>query len=137
MKAFATVFGRELAERRLLLLAALLLGLVALAAPWIPGLPPQSADELRGGVALVLTGLLTTVTAVLLGGSVIARDLAERRLGFYFSRPIPGGALWAGKLTAAVALVLASGVLASTPALLAGARLSRVLPEIGRASWRE
>ena len=61
------------------------------------------------------------MTAILLGGSVIARDLAERRLGFYFSRPLAGWEIWAGKLAAAAALTLGSALLVLLPtALLSG-----------------
>ncbi len=121
MRGFAAVFGREVAERRMLALLAFGLGLVPLAAPWIPGAGRENPAELRSALALALGLGLSAVTAILLGGSVIARDLAERRLGFYFSRPLAGWEIWAGKLAAAAALTLGSALLVLLPtALLSG-----------------
>lgn len=120
MRGFVAVFEREIVERRLLPLAALALGLVPLAAPLLPGLPAASPVEVRSGVALGLALIVSLVLAVLLGGSVIARDLGERRLGFYFARPLSGGAIWAGKLAAAVALSAGSALLVIVPASLLG-----------------
>ena len=51
---------------------------------------------------------------------MIARDLAERRLGFYFARPLSGSAIWAGKLAAAAALTVGAGLLVLLPATLVG-----------------
>ncbi|HEY7215210.1 MAG TPA: hypothetical protein VIC28_11305, partial [Thermoanaerobaculia bacterium] len=42
----------------------------------------------------------------------------ERRLGFYFSRPIPGWAVWAGKLAAAAGLALCVGAVILLPSFL-------------------
>ena len=120
MKGFAAVFEREIVERRLLPLAAFVLGLVPLAAPLLPGMPAAPPPVLRSGVALGLALIVSFVLAVLLGGSVIARDLGERRLGFYFARPLSGGAIWAGKLAAAAALAVGAGVLVLLPTSLLG-----------------
>ncbi len=47
MRGFVAVFEREIVERRLLPLAALVLGLVPLAAPLLPGLPSSSPAVIR------------------------------------------------------------------------------------------
>jgi hypothetical protein len=120
MRGFVAVFEREIVERRLLPLAALVLGLVPLAAPLLPGLPYSPPAVIRSGVALGLALIVSFVLALFLGGSVIARDLGERRLGFYFARPISGGAIWAGKLAAAAVLATGAGALVLLPALLIG-----------------
>ncbi|HSS51321.1 MAG TPA: hypothetical protein VLX28_20450 [Thermoanaerobaculia bacterium] len=120
MRGFVAVFEREIVERRLLLLGALILGLVPLAAPLVPGLPAASPAEVRSGVALGLALIISLVLALFLGGSVIARDLGERRLGFYFARPLTGGAIWGGKLAAAAALAAGAGALALLPVLCLG-----------------
>jgi hypothetical protein len=120
MRGFAAVFEREIVERRMLALLALGLGLVPLAAPWLPGVGHENPAELRSAMALALGLGLSAVTAILLGGSVISRDLAERRLGFYFARPLAGWEIWAGKLAAAVALTLGSALLALLPVALLG-----------------
>jgi hypothetical protein len=116
MRGFAAVFGREIAERRLLVL----LGIAGLVPLLLPFVVPSAfgAADLRAIAAYVLAGVVAAVLALGLGGSVLARDAAERRLGFYFARPLSGGAIWGGKLAAALALVLGIGLLVLLPALL-------------------
>lgn len=121
MRAFAAVLRREIAERRLLLLAAMLLGIVPLAVPLLP-LSNVGPAEARAGTALALSLIASFVLALVLGGTVLARDLAERRMGFYFSRPLPGWAIWGGKLAAAVLLAFGSGLLTLLPSVLLGDR---------------
>jgi hypothetical protein len=126
MRGFTAVFTREIFERRLLGAVALALGLVAVALPLIPGLLPGSLSvpELQGALAFGCALLLTLILALALGGSVISADLVERRLGFYFARPLAGWTVWAGKIFAALALVLGAGLLVLIPALLAGGSIN-------------
>jgi hypothetical protein len=121
MRDFLAVLQREVVERRLLLLAAGLSGLFPLVFPYLRGSSGRNAADLQGAVALIGALIFSTVLAILLGGSVISRDLAERRLSFYFSRPLSGWAIWAGKMAATALLVLGSGALVLLPAWLAGA----------------
>jgi hypothetical protein len=122
MKGFVAVLEREIFERRLLAVVALILGLVPIVLPLVPGLLPGgfSAEDLRSGLAIGLAMLLTTLFALFIGGTIIAGDLAERRLGFYFARPLSGLAIWAGKTVAALVLVLGCGLLVLAPAALLG-----------------
>jgi hypothetical protein len=120
VRAFTTVFQREVLERRLLLAAALVLGLVPLLVPILPRVGSGSLSELRGATALAIAATFGSVVALALGASVIARDLAERRLSFYFSRPLPGWTIWAGKLAAGAALVLGGAALILLPTWLLG-----------------
>jgi hypothetical protein len=128
MRGFVAVFQRELFERRLLALVALALGLVAVALPLMPGLLPGAGGtavvDLQGGIAFGFALLLTMLIAVFLGGSVIASDLVERRLGFYFARPLSGWAVWAGKMAGALVLVFGAGLLVLAPAELMGGNLN-------------
>ena len=123
MKQFLTILGREIAERRLLLLGAAFASLFPLFAPWLPGQGGLDPAELRGGMALGLAVITSGLLALVLGATVIARDLSERRLGFYFARPVPGWAIWAGKMLGAALLALAAGALVLVPALIAGGRV--------------
>ncbi len=116
MRGFAAVFERELAERRLLLL----LGITGLVPLLLPLFVPTylGAADLRTVSAYFLSGIVAAVLALGLGASILAPDMTERRLGFYFARPLSGGAIWGGKLAAALALALGIGVLVLLPALL-------------------
>ena len=118
---YLSVLRRELSERWLLAAAAALLGLVPLPVPLLP-LGNVHGPDARAGTAIALALIASTVLALVLGSTVLARDLAERRLGFYFSRPLPGWAIWAGKLTAAALLAFGSGFLILLPSLLLGDR---------------
>lgn len=122
MKGFLAVLRREMAERWLIALAALLLGLVPLLAPLLPLGTHQQGPDLRAGTALALALIVSYLLALVLGSTVLARDLAERRLAFYFSRPLPGWAIWAGKLGGAALLSLGAGLLVLLPSLLLGDR---------------
>lgn len=121
MRSFAVVLRRELAERWLLALAAALLGLIPLAVPFLP-LGISRSPDARAGTAIALAVIVSYVLALVLGSTVLARDLSERRLGFYFSRPLPGWAIWAGKIAGAALLAFGSGVLVLLPSLLLGDR---------------
>ncbi|PYQ56170.1 MAG: hypothetical protein DMF53_26270 [Acidobacteria bacterium] len=126
MRGFVAVLRREVFERRLLGLLALALGLIAALLPLVPGIRPGGVTlaDLQGGLALGMALLLTAILAVFLGSSMIAGDLAERRLGFYFSRPLPGWAIWAGKMAAALVLIFGGAILVLAPAVLVGGNLN-------------
>jgi hypothetical protein len=121
VRGLAAVFGREVAERRILPLVALGLGLVPLASVYFPGVRWERAEDVRSGMASLLALGLTAALSLILGGSVIARDLGERRLGFYFARPLRGWTIWGGKLAAATALTLGGGLLVLLPTALLNA----------------
>lgn len=128
MRALWIVLSREVAERRMLLAGALVLGIVPFLYLFLPGTGARAGEaaETRLQIGALLALVAMGLTALILGSTIIARDLAERRLGFYFSRPIPGWAVWGGKVLAAFALTLATGALTALPAVLAGWRsLSR------------
>lgn len=125
MKRFVAVVEREIYERRLLGVVALILGLAAVVLPAVPGVRPGgvSVEDLRNGMALGFALLLTFLMALFLGGSIITSDLAERRLGFYFARPLSGRVIWGGKVAAALALMIGAGFLVLAPSALAGGGL--------------
>jgi hypothetical protein len=121
MRGFIAVFGREVSEWwKSLAIASLALGVVAAGLPMVVVRSGLSVSDVRSAAALLLALLLSLALALILGGSVISSDLAEKRLGFYFSRPLPGWALWTGKMTAAAALAAGAGFLVLLPSLLLG-----------------
>jgi hypothetical protein len=123
MKAFLAILAREIAERKLLLAGAAFASLFPIVLPWLPGLSGQNPAELRGGMALGLALITSSLLALILGTTVIARDLGERRIGFYFARPVPGWAIWAGKMLSAAFLALGVGALILLASWMAGAKI--------------
>ncbi len=143
MRGFAAVFGREVSEWwKSLAVASLALGVLAAALPAFMNRPEFPTAELRSAMSLLFAFLLSAALALLLGGTVVSSDLSEKRLGFYFTRPLPGWALWTGKMTAAAALACGGGLLVLVPSLLLGSGpglrgdLETVLPvRMGDLGW--
>lgn len=110
MNRLLAVAARELRERWLLLPASLVFGFNPLV------LPAFGVDR----QALPLVGIVTAVgmsaaAAVVMGSTMLARDAANGRLGFLFSRPVSWFAIWGGKWLAALVLVVGTGLLAAIP----------------------
>ncbi|HKD11924.1 MAG TPA: WD40 repeat domain-containing protein [Thermoanaerobaculia bacterium] len=119
MKGLFAVAWREIVERRMVLLAAALLGLLVFLVPLFPGAARYGASQARLFTAGFSAATFCAFVAFLLGGSTIGRDLTERRLGFYFSRPIAEGAIWGGKFLGIWVLVAASALALVLPVGLA------------------
>jgi hypothetical protein len=119
------VAARELRERWLLFPAGLVLGLITLALPAF-GIRADKAPV----VGLLIAILLGAVAALVIGSSMLARDAADGRLGFLFSRPVPWPAIWGGKWLAALVLVAGSASLAVLPWILVHP------PDTHGGSWR-
>ncbi len=93
MRGFFAVVRREIAERRNVFAAAAVCSV-------LPFFVPGGRQEIRLYAAAISAVLFAAAISLLLGASTIGRDLSEGRLGFYFTRPIASGAIWAGKLAA-------------------------------------
>ncbi len=114
MSKLLAVAARELRERWILFPAALAIGFFPFVLP---------AFGVKRDVALSVgffgAACLGAAAAVVIGSSMLARDTANGRLGFLFSRPVPWPAIWGGKWLAALVLVVASGFLAAIPWMVA------------------
>lgn len=124
MRGFLAVAQREVVERRMWLVAAVVAGLIPLAAPLLPWVSAQSAAEARGALASLLAATLVTAGALALGVSMIGSELGERRLGFYFARPLSAAAIWWGKLAASFVVVVLVGAVIVLPSALLGGPLA-------------
>ena len=113
VRGLIAIAAREASERAALLGLALLVAVAPFAAPFIP-----FGD--RPFVGAFLGIVVTVAAAVLTGSSVIARDLAEGRLGFFLARPQPWWSIWGGKLLAAIVLTFAAGAIVLVPSALTG-----------------
>lgn len=115
-----TIAIRELRDRSRLFLICIALAAVPFLAAALPG---ARAD--RTGVIAAVSGFLSLALAlgssVAFGASTVARDLVERRLSFYFSKPVPPAAIWIGKAAAAlIASFTCFAIIAAPAALVAG-----------------
>jgi hypothetical protein len=104
------VAARELRERWLLFPGALVSGCFPLVLPAF-GIKREYLPTV-GIVGAILLGL---AAAVVVGSSMLARDAANGRLAFLFSRPVPWPAIWGGKWLAALVLVASTGLLNVVP----------------------
>lgn len=126
MNGFVAVLRREVFEHRLVFAAGGVAGLLALAAPLLPATRAHSPAEVRESVAIVPALLFAIGVSILLGASVLARDLFERRSSFYFSRPLSAFSIWAGKTVGAAAISIGTFFLILLPSILSGADFREV-----------
>lgn len=132
MRGFQAIALREIVERRMLLLLALALGLLSVLLPLLPFIRKAgSVTESRDLLAWVLACGFSGGLAIVLGASVVGRDLSEGRLGFFFSRPVSGLSLWAGKFAGALLLSAAVAFLTLLPATILGGGLLVPILHVG------
>jgi hypothetical protein len=112
------VFRFEVQARWKALVAALVVGLLALAAPLLPQWSHLGIDTVRAVTALIMAVAFSAATALGFGAAILAGPLARGREGFFISRPLGLFRLWLGRFLAVVFLCLGTGALALLPALL-------------------
>jgi hypothetical protein len=108
VSAVLRIAWREVRERRVLLWAGLGFSLLALLCRVLPGV--GGAYGIGELLAILLFAAFPPAVALIVGSSIVGRDLAERRLAFYFCRPLSAWTLCAGKLLGGVTLVAAAFV---------------------------
>jgi len=114
MSKLLAVTVRELRERWLLFPGALASGCFPLVLPAFG--VEREVMPVVGTVGAVFLGVAAGLIA---GASMLARDAANGRLGFLFSRPVSWPAIWGGKWLAALVLVVSTGLLAAVPWMVA------------------
>lgn len=119
MKGFLALARREVLERRSVFIGAAAASLIPWLIPLLRGMHGLSQREARDGSAYFLALVFTLSFAVALGLSVLSRDLFDRRIGFYFSRPLSSLTIWAGKFVGASVLILGTGLLILLPTWIA------------------
>ncbi len=110
MSKLLAVAARELRERWLLFPGGLALGFLPTVLPAF-GVKRDDSEF----IGFLFAMCIGAAAAVVMGSSMLARDAANGRLGFLFSRPVSWPAIWGGKWLAALVLVCASGFLAAIP----------------------
>ena len=117
------MLSRELGLRKAIWAAALVAGLLPFLLAALPGMTYGYA-EVRDASALAIAAGSGELLALVLGATVLGRELAERRLSFDLARPIGGLAIWAGRMGAVLILSLGSALVILLPATLAGGGLA-------------
>lgn len=130
MSRLLAVAARELRERWLLFPGALAAGFFPIVFPAF-----GESRALAPTVGIAGTVLFGVATAVVIGSSMLARDAANGRLGFLFSRPLPWSTIWGGKWLAAIALAATTSLLMAIPWTLAYP-LSSLGGHHGDSWWR-
>lgn len=131
MKSLVALIQREIGERRQALLAAAVAGLVPFLIPLARGLHGAEASDARQWTALILSVAFGVGLSLGLGLTTLAAEIANRRIGFFWSRPISGWSLWLGKLMGVWLLAVVAALLAFLPSLIVDG--ARVLP--GDLRW--
>lgn len=109
---------REIRDRSRLFVLAAALAFIPFIASLMPGARGYESDIMAMGGA-ILGIALGIGTAITLGNTTIGRELSERRLSFYFAKPLSPAALWIGKAMAALLSSLACFLIVLVPAFLA------------------
>ncbi|HSB63305.1 MAG TPA: hypothetical protein VLJ18_04020 [Thermoanaerobaculia bacterium] len=111
------VAAREIAERKLLFLGAFVVGLLPLGFPLAPVLR-ENSPEARSVAVLFLTAAIAVGFPLAFGSTILASDIVQKRLSFYFSRPLSAAAIWAGKLLGALVISIGCTFLVAAPVFL-------------------
>jgi hypothetical protein len=130
MRGLAALARREIEEHRIALLAALVAGLLAAGAPLL-SFHGGNPGEVREAAAVFVALALAAGLSISLGSSVLSREIANRRIGFFFARPISSAAIWGGKLAGSAAVAAGAAALVLLPSFLVNrARFSREIGSI-------
>lgn len=116
MRGFFVVAAREIEERRGVFVAGAAAAVLPFLAPLLPAARRFGAPEARLYTAVSLAVAFSAALSLILGTTTIGRDLSERRLGFYFSRPISSAAIFTGKLAGVCFQILLVALLIVLPA---------------------
>ncbi len=111
MRALLAITARELRERWTLPLAMFVWGFALL-------FLVRYVDVTARPLATMAAVAGAWGIALLMGGSVIARDLADGRLAFFFARPVPWWSIAGGKLLAAFLMSVAAPIAGLLPAVI-------------------
>lgn len=123
MNSTFAVVRRELAEKRFVFVAALAFALLSVILALTVHMRSSFTEAMTLCSAIFGAGFAGGL-AVILGATIVGRELAENRLSFYFSRPLPAPAIWFGKFFASAILITGSFLIVFAPALSTGSRLA-------------
>jgi len=117
MQKVLAIARREIGERSFVFVAAIGLTIAPALALVIPRGTLQDRLSVFAVLSLILAVGFTGGLSTIVGVSLVGRELTEKRLSFYFSRPVSGAQIWFGKLLAAIALVAGCAAIVFLPSV--------------------
>ncbi len=117
MRTTMAIMVRDVVARRELILLAVAVAVMISLLPFLPNIVDYEKADVRTVASGVSALALGCILALLFGVTIFGNDLSEGRLGFFFSRPVSGFAIWWGRLLAAMALVWIVEIIVLIPAL--------------------
>jgi hypothetical protein len=122
MNRAIAIAAREVRERTFVLLFAVATALMPFAATLLPKAAQYGRLNMIAAVGVILSVAVAFGLAIALGSSVVGRELSDRRLSFYFNKPVGALSIWFGKLLGAIVLVSVTFAIIYTPSALVGQR---------------
>jgi ABC-type transport system involved in multi-copper enzyme maturation permease subunit len=120
------IAAREIRERKFVFLMAGLSALMPFMAALLPATKQSDPRSVIIVTSMVVAIGVTLGLAVILGGSIVSRELAEKRLSFYLSKPVSPPAIWFGKLTGAIVIASLAFAIIFLPSFL-----------VARSAWTQ
>lgn len=115
------IVRRDLAERTYIFLTAVVLAVLPFILPrQMMGVRSFSYTDVITTIGSIVAVGFTLGLAVMIGVTMIGRDLSEKRMSFYFSKPLSASAIWFGKLIAAVVTLVVCFFVLFIPSYLFG-----------------
>jgi ABC-type transport system involved in multi-copper enzyme maturation permease subunit len=119
MNATVAIARREIADKKFVLAAALAFAVIPFLLPLLSAGHGAARSTIIVAAGIFAAGF-TVGLAAILGGSFIGRDVSDGRMSFFFARPVSSAAIYWGKLSAALLLVVVSFAIILGPALVFG-----------------
>src|SRR5262249_42743745 len=118
VRSLIAISLREVWERRTTYAASAAFGVIPILILAFDGFGLAPGREVAALLAGVIFTALTGGIALMSGTSIIGRELTQRRLGFYFARPVSGFAIWVGKFLGGLLLTLTAPLLSLIPSAI-------------------
>jgi hypothetical protein len=125
MNAITVIAARELRDRSRLFIVAGCMAVLPFLAVLVPA-ARANRPVVIASVAAFLAIAYASALALAIGVSMVGGELAEKRFSFYLAKPVGVGAIWFGKVAAALLTIFGTAAIIAVPAWLGA-----------RSGWRE
>jgi ABC-type transport system involved in multi-copper enzyme maturation permease subunit len=116
MSTAMVIASRELRDRTRVLIVGIALAALPFLIAYVAGARDRVSNVgLIGGVTAVSYAICL---AAIYGVTTIGRDLTDKRLSFYFAKPVSPAALWFGKMLAAWVTIAGAAIFIAIPSFL-------------------